>query len=303
MWFRVAGRWLRRSVVIGLVGLTGCAGGSQYRVKTSQPWPDEWISGVRAPYERIVQLTGKTVAWHRKANWQGIEVQIVQMLRRRPDLYGFVRTGVGQSLEGLDQSTGLRYLEVKVGPCFFDFATQPPKVTIDYKNKPFKEAMADLMGRVQRSYLLSPAVADRPPITAHLINLDWREAAVRLLLDADVFVEPVWYNPISLRSFEYEDQNELMSAVRSVMDGMRNPTPEAPLTIVPWEQWVLNNRAYQLRYDASLRARPTTQQLGPPPGTAILSSDLAIAKKQVLYGLPHQLHRPEVRPSTQPSNR
>jgi hypothetical protein len=31
------------------------------------------------------------------------------------------------------------------------------------------------------------------------------------------------------------------------------------------------------------------QQFGPPPGTAILSSDLAIAKKQILYALPLQL--------------
>jgi len=282
-------------------GLLGCAGAASYRVKTSQPWPDEWVSGARVPYERIVQLAGKTVEWHRKANWQALETEASGLLAGRRDLYGFVRSGVAQPLSGMEASKGVRYLEVKVAPCFFDFDRPPPRVTLDYQDKALDEVTADLMKRVGRSYLISPTLSGRRVITAHLVDLDWREAAVRVMLEADVFVEPVWFNPISLRSYEYAGQAEFVAAVRQAIDHMKNPAPQAPLTIVPWERWVLNNRAYQLRYHAWLRSVPTTRQLGPPSGTAILSADLAIARKQILYALPHQLHRPSTQPTPAPS--
>jgi hypothetical protein len=272
-----------------LVVLSGCAFDVQYRVKTSQPWPDEWASGPRVPYDRIVQLTGPTVDWHRKAKWDVIAADITRLLIPRPDLYGFTRTGVAQRQGDGSSSEALPYLEVKIGPCFFDLSKPPPKVTVHYQETPFSQAMSDLMGRVGRSYLISPDVADRRPITAHLTDLDWRETVVRVMLEANVFVEPVWYNPVSLRSYEYGSQSEFITAVRQAIDNMRSPEPEAPLTIVPWEQWVRHNQAYQLRYDADLRSRMVGQQFGPPPGTAILSSDLAIAKKQILYALPFQL--------------
>lgn len=275
-------------VVTTTVGI-GCAGGDRFRVKAGQPWPDEWVSGIRTPYERLIQVSNKTVDWHRKLRTTSLEGRLVAMLAERADLYGFVRTGVAQPQGATDLVKGLRYIEIKIAPCFFVFRELPPKVSLKVDDKPFKQVMADLMGRVDRSYLISPDLADKPKITARLMNLDWREAAVRLMLDCDVFVEPVWYNPVSLRSYEYESQRDFLGAVRRVIDSLRNPTPDTPLTIVPWNQWVANNRAYQLRFDAALRARPTTQQYGPPPGTAILSSDLAIAKKQILYALPYQI--------------
>lgn len=274
----------------GLLMACGCALGTQFRVKTSQPWPDEWISGARVPYTRLIQLDESTVAWHSKANWQGIETNVVDMLKKRRDLYGFVRSGRAESLAA-EGSPGLHYLEVKVGPCFFDFDRPPPTVTVDYQKRPLQEVIADLMNRVGRSYVISPQVSERQAITAHLVGLDWRQATVQIMLEADVFVEPVWYNPVSLRSYEYTSQAAFLDAIRDVMASMMSPSTRSPLTIVPWAQWVRNNAAYQLRYDAALRARPTSQQLGPPPGTAILSSDLAIAKKQILYALPYQLDR------------
>jgi hypothetical protein len=286
------------SLCIGLLcvpvfaALPGCIVSTQYRVKASQPWPDEWVSGARVPYTRLVQLDQKTVEWHRKANWGTLESQITSMLSQRRDLYGFVRGGRAESPTD-DASPGLRYLEVKVGPCFFDFERDPPAVTLNYENTPFKEVVADLMKRAGRSYVISPRVSKKPAITGHLVDLDWREAAVRIMLEADVFVEPVWYNPVALRSYEYTTQGEFVAAVRQLMETMGSTSPGAPLTIVPWAQWVKNNVAYQLRYDAALRARPTSQQFGPPPGTAILSSDLAVAKKQVLYALPYQINRPK----------
>ncbi len=276
------------SVMLAVAGV-GCAAGDRFRVKASQPWPDEWVSGVRTPYERLIHVSVKTVEWHRKLRTASLEGRLVAMLAERHDLYGFVRTGVAQPQNPSDLVKGMRYIEIKIAPSFFEFRKTPPKVTLDYEAKPFKEVMADLMGRVGRSYLISPELDDQPKITAHLVGLDWREAAVRLMLDCDVFVEPVWYNPVSLRSYEYVSQRDFLAAVRRVIESLDNPAPETPLTIVPWEQWVENNRAYQLRFDASLRARPTTQQYGPPPGTAILSSDLAIAKKQILYALPYQI--------------
>jgi len=285
---------------VALPGLTGCAAVTQYRVKTSQPWPDEWISGARVPYERVILLTGETVAWHRKASWRTVQADVARQLAKRRDLYGFIRTGVAQPLGGLGPSAGLHYLEVKVGPCFFDFQRPPPRVTLDYNNKPFAEAMADLMERAGRSYVISPDLAGRPAITARLVDLDWREAAVRLMLECDVFIEPVWYNPISLRSYEYAAQSEFVAAVRGAIDAIKSPAPDAPLTVVSWQMWMTLNRAYQLRYDAALRARPTTQQLGPPPGTAILHADLGIAKKQILYALPHQLKHSSLTPTTSP---
>ncbi len=290
--FRLHRDW-RTLVGLGLLaGLSGCTSTIQYRVKTSQPWPDEWVSGARVPYERSVELTDKTVAWHRKASWSSVRSQITGLLSMRRDLYGFVRSGVAQPLTGLDPSARLHYLEVKAGPCLFDFKDPPPTVTLDYKDAPLPRVIADLMKRVGRSYLISPELKDRPGITAHLVDLDWREAAVRLMLDVGVFVEPVWYNPVSLRSYEYDTQAEFIAAVRQALDNMRNPAPEAPLTIVPWEQWVRHNQAYQIGFDMALRSRPTTQRFGPPPGTAMLSADLALAKKQILYALPYQLNRP-----------
>jgi len=285
--------------LLGVIGwmlvvsvFSGCAFDAQYRVKTSQPWPDEWASGPRIPYDRVVQLTAPTVEWHRKANWSSIGNEIARLLASRRDLYGFTRTGVAQatsSMTGQQEAASLQYLEVKVGPCFFDFTRPPPRVSIDYENKPFSQAMADLMGRAGRNYLISPDLADRRPITAHLANVDWREAAVRVMLDANVFVEPVWYNPVSLRSYEYGSQPEFLAAVKQAIENMRNPSAEMPLTIVPWDQWVGHNRAYQIRYDLGLRSQSTSQPLGPPAGAAILSSDLAIAKKQIIYALPFQL--------------
>jgi hypothetical protein len=291
---------LRLTALVGGLSwaLTGCNVAGQYRVKTSQPWPDEWVSGARVPYERLVQLTSKTVEWHRKANWTALEGQVVKLLAQRRDVYGFVRTGSAQAADSFEaQRPAVRYLEVKFGPCFFDFEKPPPKVTLDYKSKPFADTISDLMARAHRSFLISPLVAKRPPITAHLANLDWREAAVRVMLDADVFVEPVWYNPVSLRSYEYESEATFMAALTQVIEAMKNPAPEAPVTVVPWEDWVRNNQAYQLRQNALLRSAPTTRQLGPPSGTAILSSDLGIAKKQILYALPYQLNRPPMMPS------
>ncbi len=293
--------WPMLACVAVMPGLLGCTGAASYRVKTSQPWPDEWVSGARVPYERIVQLTAKTVEWHRKANWRALEAEASGLLAGRRDLYGFVRSGVARPLSGMDPSKGGRYLEVKVAPCFFDFDGPPPRITLDYQDKALHGVMSDLMKRVGRSYLISPALSGRPTITAHLVDLDWREAAVRVMLEADVFVEPVWFNPVSLRSYEYASQAEFIAAVRQAIDHMKNPSPRAPLTVVPWETWVLNNRAYQLRYHAWLRSAPTTRPLGPPPGTAILSADLAIAKKQILYALPHQLNWPSTQPAPSPS--
>ena len=287
---RLRCEWLMVGI---LAAVGGCSSGVQFRIKTSQPWPDEWVSGARVPYERTVQLTPKTVAWHRKADGSAIEAEITRELTGRPGLYGFVRRGIAQPLGAMDLSKGLPYVEVKIAPCFFDFGKPPPKVTLHYERKTFSEAIADLMKRAGRSYLISPALADTPPITAHLTQLDWREAAVRIMLEVNVFIEPVWYNPISLRSYEYESQAEFQSAVRRAMDAMKNPTPGAALTVVPWDQWVAHNRAYQLRYVGTLRNRATSQRFGPPPGTAVLNSDLAIAKKQILYALPHQLKRPK----------
>jgi len=290
VWFHTA---VTRFVwIAALTGPSGCAVDVAYRIKMSQPWPDEWASGPRIPYDRITQLTSETVEWHRKANWTAVAGDVTRLLIPRRDLYGFTRTGVARPVEGAGSSEGLSYLEVKIGPCFFDLSKPPPRVTLHYQDEPFSQAMADLMGRVGRSYLISPDVADRRPITAHLVDLDWREAAVRVMLEANVFVEPVWYNPVSLRSYEYPSQADFLAAVRQAIDNMRNPSPDAPLTIVPWEQWVRNNRAYQMRYDAELRSRTSATVFGPPPGTAILSSDLAIAKKQILYALPHQLKSP-----------
>jgi hypothetical protein len=264
---------------------------AQYRVKTSQPWPDEWASGPRIPYDRVVQLTASTIEWHRKASWNAVNTEVTRLMMPRRDLYGFTRTGVAQPTAGGAgqlESGSLQYLEVKAGPCFFDLV-RAPRVTLDYQDKPFSQAMSDLMGRIGRSYLISPDVADRRSVTAHLADLDWREAVVRVLLEANVFVEPIWYNPVSIRSYEYGTQAEFLAAVKQAIENLRNPAPDIPLTIVPWEQWVRHNRAYQLRYDAELRARVTSQPFGPPPGTAILSSELAIAKKQIIYALPYQL--------------
>ncbi len=269
--------------------LGGCGSSSAFRVKTSQPWPDEWVRGTGVPYERLVRFASETVTWHQKANWERLEGQIVALLARRHDLYGFVRYGMAQPQGGNDPTKGLRYLEVKVAPCFFHLEEPAPRVTLDYKKKPFVGAVADLMRRVDRGYVISPNVGDRAPITARLADLDWREATTRIFLDSDVFVEPVWFNPVSLRSYEYATRSEFLEAVRQALRSMRDPAPEAPLTIVPWREWVEGNRAYQLRFHATLQAQPTTQRLGPPSGTALLSSDLAIAKKQILYALPHQI--------------
>jgi len=276
-----------------MLGWGGCALEGQYRVKTCQPWPDEWASGPRIPYDRMILFTAPTVEWHRKANWTSISTEITRMLLPRRDLYGFSRTGVAQPMTAGANEQALYYFEVKVGPCFFDFAQQPPRVAIDYQDKPFALAMADLMQRANRSYLISSDVGERKTVTARMTDVDWREAAVRVMLDANVFVEPVWYNPVSVRSYEYASQAEFLAAVRQAVDNMKNPTPDGPLTIVPWDQWVRHNRAYQVHYDLDLRSRSAVQQFGPPPGTAILSSDLAIAKKQVLYALPHQLKAQE----------
>ncbi len=68
--------WLMVGILAASVAVGGCSSGVQFRIKTSQPWPDEWISGARVPYERTVQLTPKTVGWHRKADGSAIETEM-----------------------------------------------------------------------------------------------------------------------------------------------------------------------------------------------------------------------------------
>lgn len=282
---------VRAGLVVGLAVCAGCAQTHRYQVRAGLPWPDEWVSGSRIPFDRTVLLPTKTVRWHRQADWDRLIAQIEALRQERGDLYVFTRRMVATVPHERRSARNMPYLEVKVGAKFFGPLVRPGKISVVYDNADFREVLGELTERIGRGYLLGPTVKDVAAVTAELRDVDPREALVRILIDRDLFVEPIWFNPVTVRSFEYRSQRRFLQAVREVTAMLSNPDPQVPLSVVPLEQWVRSNAGYQRRFRAELAANRLVRELGPLPGTELLGDDVEMAKKQILYALARQLRQ------------
>jgi hypothetical protein len=294
-------RWLRAFAVPRLVMVVvaaglwgGCGPAYRYEVKTDLPWPDEWV-GPRVPFDPTVLLASETLRWHREAPMGQVAEQVRSMLKDRADLYCFVRQMVAQPVPATRSAKSVPYLEVKIAARFFGPLHQPGRMDLRYEQEPLTDVLGELAARIGRGYLLSPQVAPGDGVTGQLSQVDPREAMARVLLDRDLFVEPVWYNPVTLRSYEYRSQASFLAAVTDATAILANPDPQAPLSVVPLEQWAQANAAYQRAFRAELRQARGTGPLGSMPATELLSTQGPMVKKQILYALAAQL-RTETQP-------
>jgi hypothetical protein len=266
----------------------GCMQVQPYLGKTDLPWPDEWSSGSSIPFDRAVLLSAHTVRRHRKAQMVQRPRKIRSAVTRRLDLYCFAR-----EMRASSEPRGrpLPYLEVKIAARFFGPLKIESRSTIEYDGAEFGEVIGRLAGHVGRGFLLSPSVGLVVSVTAVLADVDLREVLVRILLDRNLFIDPIWHNPVTLRSYDYSSQEMFLDAVGHVTAILANPDPHAPLSEVSLADWAASNAGHQLQFRTELEQTRSAGRLGPLPGTGLLSTGLEVVKKQVLYALAAQLRQ------------
>jgi len=286
--------WATIATIAVLCG--GCAEAHRYTVKTDLPWPDEWAAGPRVPFDREVLLSSETVRWHRRVQMPRLARKIRMAVGRRADLYCFVRNMSAKREAAGRSGKGLAYLEVKIATRFFGPLKEPKRITAKYENRQFSQVIGELAGYIGRGYLLAPSVNSPAAVTADLKDIDPREALTRVLLDRNLFVEPIWYNPVILRSYEYPSSGKFLEAIKDLTAILSHPDPESPLSVVGLDQWARNNARYQLRFRAELKQARAAEHLGPLSDTELLSSDAEVVKKQILYTLAAQLGRDRQQP-------
>ena len=100
--------------VMLLIAVNGC-GPPVYRIRTTVPWPDEWLVGPRRPDRIDLPLNLNTINWHKRTASRSVRARVNRIAASYPNALIMSREGFGD-LRGKtgDRLNALSFVEVRV---------------------------------------------------------------------------------------------------------------------------------------------------------------------------------------------
>jgi hypothetical protein len=271
-----------------LVWQAGCTNARFYRIPTNLPWPDEWVAGKRTPTHLEIALAGSTIAWHRSLDPDLLADEIDALLYPKPAVRHYTRIdfAVPERKADRDRKT-IPIVEVKIDAALLPVSTDLPPFQANWSDKPFDEAMEMFSVRFGRKIEVAQEAEPPDVISAKFKDVDPRLAFAQLLLDCDLFFLPTVSAPQVHRSFEYTSKAEFLRALQTTAKQIETAIEmNAPITIVPFAQW-LHEHPEPQRVVWQLDTQD--DDAPPQPVSLSLSSEPAIAKKQLARTLPDRI--------------
>lgn len=221
----------------------GCGDSRFYRIPVNTPWPDEWASGPRLPAEAELALADKTIKWHLQIEPERLTREVDDMLNLMPAVRHFTRLDFARPRKNRNRRL-IPVVEVKIDAVLLPASSMSTPVSIEWTEEPFGERLAELAGRFGREIVISDEFSEAIPetVSATFGTVDPRLAFARLLLEHDLFFEPVVWAPRQIRSYEYVSRADFLAAVRKAADEVEALVPsDDPLRILPFARWLANN--------------------------------------------------------------
>ena len=252
--------------------VAGCADARYYKIPANQPWPDEWVAGLRNPGFRELALSARTIQWHRRMDPLVLAAHVDGLLRNRPALYYYRRIDYAPNVRREnDEARSIPVVEVKLNATFLAMA-KPPPMTAEWSDRPFTEVLQELSQTLNKTIHLAEGVSTSATINRYVRNKDPRCVLAELLLDHDLFFEPVLTAVHDIRSFEYQSEAMFLGALRKAASDIEAAYPNGGLlTIVKFEDWLRENRGPRRviwQVDEQGEPRPVSLNLSPDPSEA-----------------------------------
>jgi hypothetical protein len=175
---------------------TGCADARYYKMPIHQPWPDERAASLKNPAFQEIALSAKTIQWHRRMNPLLVAAHIDQMLRKKPTIQYYRRIEYLPNLRRQnDDERALPVIEVKLDATFLAMP-KPSPLTVQWSEQPFNIALRQLSEILDKQIVFADGIPPQPPVNRYVRGEDPRMVLAEILLDRDLFFEPVLGAPI-----------------------------------------------------------------------------------------------------------
>jgi len=234
--------WVLAWLSLAVTG--GCADARFYKIPANQPWPDEWVAGERNPAYRKLALSPKTIEWHQQIDPLALASRVDDMLRNRPPVYYYQRVDYAPQLRNEeDESRSLPIVEVKLDATFLAMPKPPALLTVEWVERPFAEVLSELSSALGKTIEVADGVTVPTMVTRYVREEDPRRVLAELLLDHDLFFEPVVSAAQEIRSFEFRSEVMFLGALRKAANDIEAAYPNGgPLTVVNFSDWLRENR-------------------------------------------------------------
>jgi hypothetical protein len=251
---------------------TGCADARYYKMPIHQPWPDERAASLKNPAFQEIALSAKTIQWHRRMNPLLVAAHIDQMLRKKPTIQYYRRIEYLPNLRRQnDDERALPVIEVKLDATFLAMP-KPSPLTVQWSEQPFNIALRQLSEILDKQIVFADGIPPQPPVNRYVRGEDPRMVLAEILLDRDLFFEPVLGAPQEIRSFEYQSEADFAAQIRRTANRIESAYPKnGPLTIVKFDDWLRENRGAPRviwQIDDEGEPEPVILNLSPDPNKA-----------------------------------
>ena len=220
-----------------LIAVNGC-GPPVYRIRTTVPWPDEWLAGPRRPDRIDLPLNLDTVNWHKRTASRSVRARVDRIAASYPNALIMSRKGFGD-LRGKtgDRLNALSFVEVRVTGWPLPYSRESRRFNWNIEGVSLEQVLQQFSIGLGEELILSGEVDGAMPISFHAKELGASLALAGMLLENDLYLAPACLGTSVLRSYEYKSQNAFLRAVQKRAAAASSARPKGPYEVMNLERW------------------------------------------------------------------
>jgi len=223
--------------LILLMAVNGC-GPPVYRIRTTVPWPDEWLVGPRRPDRFDMPLNLDTVNWHKRTASRSVRARVDKIAASYPNALIMSREGFGD-LRGKtgDRLNALSFVEVRVTGWPLPYSKESRRFNWDIEGVSLDQVLKQFSIGLGEELVLDSEVDGAMPISFQAEERGASLALAGMLLQNDLFLAPACLGTSVLRSYEYKSQNAFLRAVQKRAAAASSTRPKGPYVVMNLEHW------------------------------------------------------------------
>ncbi|MCK6455197.1 MAG: hypothetical protein L6Q92_01505 [Phycisphaerae bacterium] len=287
---------LARLGFVALLALTCGACGEQvdYRIRISEPWPDDYAIARPRVQDLDAVLSPPIVQWHASLDPHQLFDEVLARSSGRRNVYVTARRALAKRTGGGEGPARIWVVEARIGRRYVTRSTPRP-VDLSFDGT-LREAIARFSEHLRTPITVGRQVNADVSVRIRASRSDLRQELAMLLARNDLFIREWVFLPVTLRSYEYPDRESFLQAAASVADAIDALPTASRLTVIPFSEWQQRCTAAQATLLSKLAEQSKARRrLGrfvaakALPTPTPLATDREIAQRQAAFAVAAQV--------------